>query len=247
MIHYHGTPISGKAHVGATVLKGRHGFVSFASKGSLKTVAEVCSTFALDNGAFSFWKSGKETNWNEYYKWVEQWYRHPSFDFALIPDVIDGNLEDNKIFLKEFPFTKDIGVPVWHMHEPTEWLFELCIHYPRVAIGSSGDYATVGNERWWGRMVKAMDVATDEAGRPLCKLHGLRMLDPRIFTKLPFHSCDSTNVAVNCADSNRWKNYPPPSNEVRGLVLAERIEAHNSAFEWQRPDKEPTQMSLFRN
>ena len=94
-------------------------------------------------------------------------------------------------------------------------------------------------------MGEAMDIATAGTGKPVCKLHGLRMLDPRIFTKIPFHSCDSTNVAVNCADSNRWKNYPPPNNEVRGLVLAERIEAHNSAFEWKKPNNEPKQLSLF--
>lgn len=242
MIHYHGTPISGKSHIGAVVLKGRHGFVSFASKSSLPVVAEVCSTFALDNGAFSFWKSGKETDWKAYYEWVELWHKHPSFDFALIPDVIDGCLEDNKRLISEFPFSKFVGTPVWHMHEPICWLYDLCATYPRVAIGSSGEYSTVGNNLWWGRIEKAMDAVTDNNGRPMCKLHGLRMLDPKIFTKLPFSSCDSTNVAVNCADSNRWKNYPPPSNEVRGLVLAERIEAHNSANEWVRP---PKQVSLF--
>lgn len=243
MIHYHGTPISGKEHIGSTVLKNRHGFVSFAAPGPIKMVSEVCASFAVDNGAFSKWTKGIEVDWLKYYEWVEKWHRHPGFDFALIPDVIDGTVQQNQELMADWPFDRNIGVPVWHLHEPLPWLLFLCQGYPRVAIGSSGEYAKIGTDKWWARMAEAMDKITDGNGRPICKLHGLRMLDPNVFSKFPFASCDSTNVAVNCADSNRWKNYPPPNNETRGVVLAERIEAHTSAAEWERP---PEQQSLLK-
>ena len=244
MIHYHGTPISGAETVGATVLRNRHGFVSFAAPQHLRMVAEVCSSFALDNGAFSMHTKGVAVDWNKYYEFVHDWHKHPGFDFALIPDVIDGTVQQNQELMGKWPFSRSVGVPVWHLHEPLHWLVFLCQGYPRVAIGSSGEYWQVGSASWWARMAEAMGKICDGSGRPMCKLHGLRMLDPKIFTKFPFSSCDSTNVAVNCANSNRWKNYPPPNNETRGIVLAERIEAHTSASAWENK-KLADQQELF--
>ena len=57
-------------------------------------VAEICQSFILDNGAFSFWKRGdKRTDirqWLDYARFVMNWATHPGCDFFLIPDVIDG-------------------------------------------------------------------------------------------------------------------------------------------------------------
>jgi len=242
MIHYHGGPIWPETAAGK-IWRNRHGFVSFARPEQIATAAESCATFALDNGAFSFWKSGKETNWPGYYEWVERWHLHPGFDWALIPDVIAGELAENKRLIDDWPLPEWTGVPVWHLHEPLHWLKELCERFPRVAIGSSGEFAQIGKHRWWIRMVEAMNLITDEKGRPPCKLHGLRMLDPLIFTKFPFASCDSTNVALHCMDSARWTTYAPPNNETRGLVLAERIEAQTSLAAWV---KRPEQMQLAK-
>lgn len=234
MIHYHGTPISGGEVDAVKALTGRHGFVSFASTQHMNVVAEVCSTFALDNGAFTFWKTGKATDWMAYYEFVEKWHRHPGFDWALIPDVIDGDVQQNQELMDKWPFSSNIGVPVWHLHEPIHWLRFLCRAYPRVAIGSSGEYSDLKTPAWWDRMAEAMSAVVDGAGRPICKLHGLRMLDVDVFTKFPFSSCDSTNVGRNCGNLARWKNYNPPTNGARAVVLAERIEAHLSAPIWSK-------------
>jgi hypothetical protein len=122
---------------------------------------------------------------------------------------------------------------VWHMHEPLEVLHNFCHAYQRVCIGSSGDYATVGNDRWWHRMAEAMEVACDDQGRPKAKLHGLRMLDPTVFSHLPLSSADSTNVARNIGIDQAWKGtYTPRTNEARAMILMERIEAHCSAARW---------------
>ncbi len=45
-------------------------------------------------------------------------------------------------------------------------------------------------------MAQAMAQACD-LGRPRVKLHGLRMLDVEVFSRLPLASADSTNVARN--------------------------------------------------
>ncbi len=69
----------------------------------------------------------------------------------------------------------------------------------------------------------------DEYGQPITKLHGLRMLNQQIFTKLPLSSADSTNVARNIGLDSNWKGtYQPHSKETRTSVLVERIEAYNS-------------------
>jgi hypothetical protein len=83
-------------------------------------------------------------------------------------------------------------------------------------------------------MGQAMRVICDDMGRPICKLHGLRMLDPNIFTKLPFSSTDSTNIARNVGIDKNWKNgnYPPPTKEARAQVMRSRIEAHNAPVTW---------------
>lgn len=90
MIHYHGGPIT-PIEAAAKIWRGRHGFVSFAHPQQLPLVAEICQSFGLDNGAFSFWKNGKTPDsWSDYYNFVDEWRRHPGFDWAVIPDVIDA-------------------------------------------------------------------------------------------------------------------------------------------------------------
>jgi hypothetical protein len=77
-----------------------------------------------------------------------------------------------------------------------------------------------------------MNAVCDEQGRPPARLHGLRMLDPAIFTKLPLSSADSTNAAVNCGSLDRFGMYVPVTASQRAAVVADRIEAHPSAAVW---------------
>ena len=68
-----------------------------------------------------------------------------------------------------------------------------------------------------------------------CKLHGLRMLDPGVFSKMPLSSADSTNVARNVGIDSAWRQaYAPHSRAMRALILMERIERHASAAYWDR-------------
>ena len=158
---------------------------------------------------------------------MREWHRHPGFDWALIPDVIDGTESENDELLSEWP-TDLPGVPVWHLHESVERLVVLCKSYPRVALGSSGQFKSPGTELWWQRINEALpDICVE--GRPICKLHGLRMLDPDIFTKLPLASADSTNAAVNGGSISRFGSYPPPTKAQRSAVIADRIESYNSS------------------
>lgn len=234
MIHYHGLPITPNTCANYAISAG-HAFVSFAHPEQLSTAIEISQSFALDNGAFSAWMSGKPiTDWTEFYDWALNLKKVPSCDFAVIPDVIDGNEADNDALLLDCPFPKWFGAPVWHMHESLERLEQLANNYVRVCIGSSGEYATIGTNQWWSQIGKAMRVICDDMGRPMCKLHGLRMLDPEVFTKLPFSSADSTNIGRNIGIDAKWRsgNYLPPTKEARAQIMRSRIEAHNAPATW---------------
>lgn len=210
----------------------RHAMVSFENPLQLSAAAEVCQSVVLDNGAFSAWKQGKAFDFAGYREWVAQWHRHPAVDWHVIPDVIDGSETDNDDLIRSWPF-RHCAVPVWHLHESTEKLDWLCRDFERVAPGSSGDYAEVGTARWWERMGEAMAVACDSEGRPRAKLHGLRMLNPGVYSKLPLASADSCNVARNVGIDSAWTgSYAPASRTTRALVLMERIERHASAARW---------------
>ncbi len=247
MIHYHGTPITPNTAALAAI-GGGHAFVSFARPDQIGLALDCCQSFAVDNGAFSAWRTGKPiSDWSRYYLWVADLHRCPTFDFAVIPDVIDGDEQANDKLLAEWPWQsakdKGVGAPVWHMHESVDRLVRLATEWPRVCLGSSGEFSVIGDSRWWGRMGEAMNAVCDKQGLPICKLHGLRMLDTDVFSRLPFSSADSTNVAQSVGIDSRWSGaYSPSSKDVRATVLRTRIEAFQSAPEWV---KVAVQESMF--
>lgn len=239
MIHFHGCPVSGPRDVAQRFYRARHIMVSFAYPDHLPLVADVAQSFALDNGAFTTWKSGVKFDFHGYEKWVRQWHRHPGFAWHLIPDIIDGTEAENDKLLFSWPRQLVGGVPIWHLHESINRLRGLAGYYPMVALGSSGKYSIPGNEPWKERMAEAMSAITLDDGSPVVKLHGLRMLDPDIFRRYPFASADSTNAAVNGGANSRFGYYPHPLAAENANTIADRIEMHNSAAVWAQVDETP--------
>lgn len=233
MIHYHGVPITPET-AAVQALTGGHAFISYRHAGQLATVVSVCQSFAIDNGAFSAWRAGNPVqDWQPYYDWAARCQRIPACDFAVIPDVIDGTEADNDALLNEWPLPHWFGAPVWHMHESLERLDRLVTDWPRVCLGSSGAFATIGTRQWWQRIGQAMRVICNDDGQPKAKLHGLRMLDPAIFSRLPFASADSTNIGRNIGIDSAWKGtYLPATKEARAAVMRGRIESMNAPPAW---------------
>lgn len=231
VIHYHGGPIT-PLSVALATWTARHAFVSFVRPEQVALAAEVCQSFALDNGAFSVWKRGAVLDVPGYVAFVNEWQRHPACEWALAPDVIDGDEAANDAMLSRYldALGTEYGVvPVWHLHESFDRLAVLCDAFPRVALGSSGQWAKVGTASWWTRMAAAMDAVCDDAGRPAAKLHGLRMLNPDVFSRLPLASADSTNVAQNHVRSRAQYHLTPA---MGALVIVDRIERHAAASHW---------------
>jgi hypothetical protein len=233
VIHYHGLPINPQTAAAAAV-SGGHAFVSFYDAQPLGLAVEACQSFAIDNGAFSAWKRGQPIDdWGAYYSWAAACKKVPSCDFAVVPDVIDGTEADNDALLAEWPLPRWFGAPVWHMHESLDRLERLASAWPRICIGSSGEFATIGTAPWWGQIARAMRVLCDDDGQPLVRLHGLRMLNPEVFTRLPFASADSTNIGRNVGIDQRWTGaYSPPTKEARAALMRARIEAQNAPARW---------------
>lgn len=233
MIHYHGLPITPESAAAIAIGAG-HAFVSAARPEQLRVALDVAQSFAIDNGAFSAWRAGVPiTDWRPFYAFAKDALAYPNCDFVVIPDVIDGTERQNDALVYEWPLPKHQGAPVWHMHESLVRLTLLAYSWPRVCIGSSGEFARVGSSAWWGRMSEAMQAVCDVSGRPACRLHGLRMLNPAIFSKLPLASADSTNIARNVNLDTRWRGtYPPMTSEARALTIRHRIEHFNSPPRW---------------
>ncbi|MBY4838543.1 hypothetical protein [Pantoea sp. DY-5] len=230
MIHFHGGPITPES-CALKAWKGRHAFISFANPGQLLLASEVCQSFALDNGAFSFWTKKRVVDWDSYYDFVARWSNHPRFAFAIIPDVIGGSGDENDALIAEWPHGKVAGVPVWHMNESDERFIRLCNEFPRVALGSMGEYDACRPKQCAARLRDLIRHVVDANGYPITKLHGLRMLNKDLFKRVPLSSADSTNVARNIGIDKAWNKsaYAPASKETRAAVLVERIESMNSA------------------
>jgi hypothetical protein len=114
--------------------------------------ADACQSFILDNGAFTVWKSGGTLDVPGYIAWVREWCLHPGFDWALIPDVIDGDEEANDELVAACPLPREWAAPVWHLHESLDRLRRLADAYPRICFGSSGEYAQPGGSAWRARI-----------------------------------------------------------------------------------------------
>lgn len=204
-IHYHGTPITPLARL--YEMAGRHFCVSFAARNQDRRCHELGQSVMLDNGAFSYWRAGWRygvDDWMGFYLWVEPWLDHQT-TWAVIPDVIGGSEEENDLLLAKWHQRRlPRGAPVWHMHESLERLKRLSVGYERVCIGSSGEYATVGTDKWHWRMIEAMNDLCGN-GPPPCWLHMLRGMDV-VDAGYPFASVDSTDIAQN---HNRAQNTVP--------------------------------------
>ena len=235
MFKYHGTPITPKS-VFEKYMPDKNVLISYAHKGDFNRAVQLSNKIIIDNGAFSFWNKKKKVNWSEYYKWVSD--RINKIDYYFIPDVIDGTELENDELIANF-FDNNIkgselydkAVPVWHVAESFDRLYTLMRYFNYIAIGSSGDYQTLGTKQWHDRMYEVMKIVCDSDGVPKVRLHMLRCLDKDIFTKYPFYSGDSTNFARNHARDGAEN-------------ILNRIEPYNSPKFFEFRFK---QVSLFGN
>jgi hypothetical protein len=220
-LHYHGTPITPNEVLYS--LAGRCFCVSHAHPQQVDLCHRIGQSVMLDNGAFSAWKSGRETDWPAFYAWCDRWLEYPT-TWCVIPDVVDGGSQLQDALLREWPHGQR-GAPVWHMDEPLDRLLRLTDEWQRVCIGSTAEYAVVLSEAWQARMAECWNELSARR-RHTPWIHMLRGMQCA-GSIYPFASVDSTdigqnhnrpqNTAVDMADRwdalqcpGRWKRRRPP-------------------------------------
>ena len=193
-IHYHGTPLTPRSELWK--MAGKHFCVSFANPSDADICLRIGQSVMWDNGAFSLHTRGKAVDWTAFYRWLEPRLAHPHW--AVIPDVIDGDLEANAELIKQWPFRKELAAPVWHLAEPIEVLLRFSEGFGQVCFGSSGAFWQVGSEAWCRRADEAFNALAIRGLAPwVHMLRGMAVAGKR----WPFASVDSVNVARNFKDS----------------------------------------------
>lgn len=192
VIHYHGTPITPREKL--YELAGRNFCVSFSDPRDVKVCHEIGQSVMLDNGAFNVWTKGGVPDWDAWEEWVKPWLDYPT-TWAVLPDAIDGDEEENDYLVAIYAWLTDASAPVWHLHESLDRLKRLCHTYGRVCFGSSGQYRTVGTDRWHRRVTEAFNAIASPAGR-VPWIHMLRGMSLS-GSQYPFASVDSTDIARN--------------------------------------------------
>jgi hypothetical protein len=233
MRHYHGTPIGGTRAAADEFAERRHILIPWKRPEDLGRAMKLSRGFMVDNSAFTYWSTGESPDWDEYATWCLSFARHPRFDFAIIPDVIDGDEPDNDGLIRMWSekCCRVSACPVWHLHESLDRLKRLCQQWERVALGSSGQWPTPGVDSWQNRMDDAFDAICDEDGFPLARIHGLRMLRGDIVQRYPFASCDSTNAAQN---GTREAGKNGVDSLWGKTTIARRMELVQSPSRWVR-------------
>jgi len=220
MIHYHGTPITPRSMLNEMV--GRHFCVSFADPRDIDCVMEIGQSVMLDNGAFAAYTRDLELDELGFHAWVDEYIGHPHW--AVIPDVIGGDVSEQREKIKRWPFPKDLSAPVWHLNLSIDWLLELADNYPKICFGSSGEFWQVGTVKWVQRMDEAFEALT-KTRRHLPWIHGMRMLS-QSDGKFPLASADSTNIARN-----------HKSLRIHPEIMATRIDAAQPERRWKKSDQ----------
>lgn len=226
MIHYHGTPLTPKNEL--LKMSGKNFCVSYADSRDADFCLLNGQSVMWDNGAFTYHQQGKVSDWGGYYKWVEPRLGHPHW--AIVPDVINGNSEDNFNLANEWPHRKDCSGVVWHLHEPLSQIGKLLdLGFSKVCFGSSKQYWQIGSNAWERRVDEAFNWMANRGAIPwVHMLRGLALCGDR----WPFASADSVNVARNFKDSNLCPER-----------MARRIDSVQNPIRWRF---KPQEMELFK-
>ena len=215
MIHYHGTPITPRSKL--LEMKGRHFCVSFANPQDIETCLKIGQSIMLDNGAFTAYTQGKILDKIKYFEWCEKYLSHPHW--AVIPDVIGGTIEEQRSYMKDWPFPKDLSAPVWHLNLSLDWLQELVDNYGKVCLGSSGEFWQIGIKKWEQRMDEIFEMLSKKRFMPW--IHGMRMLG-QSNGRWPLASADSTNVARNHS-----------TRKIHPEIMAQKIDGIQPERKWK--------------
>ena len=232
MIHYHGTPITPRSVLMS--MAGKHFCVSFGttSKGDVDVCLAIGQSLLFDNGAFSIHTAGKTPNWDGFYRWLEPRIANPHF--SIVPDVIDGDVDEQRDLLRQWPFPKQLAAPVWHMAQPIDFLLELANGgWGKICFGSSKNLWKIGTSAWETKCDEAFNALSRNGHLPwVHMLRGLSLCGKR----WPFSSADSSTVAIRAGQFRLSER-----ENCEWEYVARQIDAVQAPTDWQ---ERPIQASL---
>ena len=164
----------------------------FYNEEAITNLIPLLNSFMLDSGAYSFLKTGKRVNWDEYIsryiKYIDD--NDVKLFFELDIDKIIGYDRVKEIRRRLERETGKRPIPVWHRHLGKEEFLRMCDEYDYVAIGGFA----IKNIR--PTEFKYITWFIDEAHKREVKIHGLGFTRTNWLSTLHFDSVDSTSWTV---------------------------------------------------
>ena len=154
-----------------------------------KVVIPSCDSFMLDSGAFTFFSSGKNVDWNDYIeKYADFIVRNDvKLFFELDIDVLIGYENVLRLRKKLESLTHRKCIPVWHRSRGLDEFIKMCKEYDYVALGGIAIKEISRKEyKYFPKLIK---IAHDNGA----KIHGLGFTSLKGITKYHFDSVDSTS------------------------------------------------------
>ena len=143
----------------------------------------------LDSGAFSFLRSGKEINWDEYVTRYIEYIKKKDVKlfFELDIDKIIGYDRVKEIRRRLERETGKRPIPVWHKHLGKAEFLRMCDEYDYIAIGG----LAIGDIKQ--SQYQYLPAFIREAHKRGTKIHGLGLTHSAWLSKLHFDSVDSSS------------------------------------------------------
>lgn len=145
--------------------------------------------FMLDSGAFTFFSSGKNVNWDEYVKKYGEFINRNNVKLYFELDI-DKLIGYEKVLYYRHKLEDMTGkacIPVWHKFRGQENFIEMCEQYNYVAIGGIVTKEITQKEyKYFPQLIKT-------AHKNGARIHGLGFTNLKGLTQYKFDSVDSTS------------------------------------------------------
>lgn len=182
--------------------------------------------FMLDSGAFTFIKSSKNIDWNEYVfnycNFINKY--NVKFYFELDIDNLIGLSEVEKLRNYIDAHTPQKCIPVFHRERGKDYFEYQCRNYPYVAFGG---YAISG-KKIRTEMEKYIPYFIKKAHECGAKIHGLGYTSIQGLSKNHFDSVDSTTwIGSKFAEVAIFKNGNIEKHRRNKRGIAKKINEFN--------------------
>jgi len=179
--------------------------------------------WVLDSGAYTAWSQGKPVDLQQYIDFcLEVRQKYPNLRDIFALDVIgDGAASVRNA--EEMTRQGLTVIPTFHLGSPEEFLYELAAKYDKLALG--------GMVHKHGTMKQPKAKFAEQAFARVWpkKLHGFGLCSRRLIDRLPWHSVDFSNWAVDPMRFGKWRAYGKHMAHVsvrdhRRIALAAEVE-----------------------